>query len=53
MKKSLLLAVSLASELASLKDTGIILKNNVKSLKDVTTQAVSVAKISGIEIKIP
>ena len=47
------LAVSLASELASLKDTGVILKNNVKSLKNVTTQAVAVAKVGGIEIKIP
>lgn len=47
------LAVSLAPELASLKDTGVILKNNVKSLKDVTTQAVAVAKIGGLEIKIP
>lgn len=47
------LAVPLASELTSLKDTGIILKNNVSSLKNVTTQAVAVAKIGGIEIKIP
>lgn len=47
------LAVSCATELASLKDTGVILKNNVKSLKDVTTQAVAVAKAGGIEIKIP
>ena len=47
------LAVSLASELASLKDTGVILKNNVKSLKNVTTQAVAVAKVGGINIKIP
>jgi len=47
------LAVSLSTELASLKDTASILKNNIKSLKNVTTQAVSVAKASGIEVKIP
>ena len=47
------LAVSLAPELASLKDTGVILKNNVKSLKDVTTTSVAVAKAGGIEIKLP
>lgn len=47
------LAVSLASEIASLKDTGAILKNNVKSLKNVTTQSIAVAKAGGIEIKIP
>ena len=47
------LAVPLASELTSLKDTGVILKNNVTSLKNVTTQAVAVAKVGGIEIKIP
>ena len=47
------LAVTLAPELASLKDTGVILKNNVTSLKNVTTQAVAVAKIGGLEIKIP
>lgn len=46
------LAVTLAPELASLKDTAIILKNNVKSIKDVTTQAVAVAKIGGKEIKL-
>lgn len=47
------LAVSLAPELASLKDTAVILKNNVKSLKNVTTQAVAVAKVGGIEVKVP
>lgn len=47
------LAVSLAPELASLKETGVILKNNVKSLKNVTTQSVAVAKAGGIEIKLP
>ena len=47
------LAVSLASEIASLKDTGAILKNNVKSLKNVTTQSIAVAKAGGIEIKLP
>lgn len=47
------LAVSLASEVASLKDTGAILKNNVKSLKNVTTQSIAVAKAGGIEIKLP
>lgn len=47
------LAVSLASEIASLKDTGAILKNNVKSLKNVTTQSIAVAKAGGVEIKLP
>ena len=47
------LAVSLTSEIASLKDTGAILKNNVKSLKNVTTQSIAVAKAGGIEIKLP
>jgi|GEM_PF-4144280 hypothetical protein len=47
------LAVSCATELASLKDTASILKNNIKSLKNVTTQAVAVAKIGGLEIKLP
>ena len=47
------LAVSLASEVASLKDTGAILKNNVKSLKNVATQSIAVAKAGGIEIKLP
>lgn len=46
-------AISLAPELASLKSTATILKNNVKSLKDVTTTSVAVAKAGGIEIKLP
>ena len=29
------------------------MKNNVKSLKDVTTTSVAVAKAGGIEIKLP
>lgn len=47
------LAVTLAPELANLKDTGIILKNNLKSLKALTTQAVSISKASGLEIQLP
>ena len=47
------LAIPLASELKDLKDTAIILKNNVKSLKNVTTQAVAVAKIGGLKINLP
>lgn len=47
------LAVTLAPELASLKETGVILKNNVKSLKNVTTTSVTIAKAGGIEIKLP
>lgn len=47
------LAVSLSAELASLKDTGVVLKNSIKTLKNVTTQAISVAKIAGIEVKVP
>ncbi len=47
------LAISCASELSSLKETASILKNNIKSLKNVTTQAVAVAKIGGLEIKLP
>ena len=46
-------AISLAPELANLKNTATILKNNVKSLKDVTTTSVAVAKAGGIEIKLP
>lgn len=47
------LAISCANELSSLKETASILKNNIKSLKNVTTQAIEVAKIGGLEIKLP
>ncbi len=47
------LAIGLAPELKNLKDMGVMLKNNILSLKNVTTQAVTVAKASGINVNIP
>lgn len=47
------LAVTLVPEVTSLKNTGIMLKNNITSLKNVITQAVTVAKAGGVNVNIP
>lgn len=47
------LAIALVSELANLKNTGIMLKNNIVSLKNVTTQAVTIARAGGVNVNIP
>ncbi len=46
-------AAGLALELGQVKDTAALLKSNLKSIKNVTTQVVAINKANGIEVKLP
>ncbi len=47
------MAVSLAFELKQVKDTAALLKSNLKSIKNVTTQVIAINKANGIDVKLP
>lgn len=46
-------AASLAFELGQVKDTSALLKANLKSVKNVTTQVIAINKANGIDVKLP
>lgn len=46
-------AITFAPQLGELKNTLSILKNSAKSIKNLTSQSIAVAKAGGIEVKIP
>lgn len=46
-------AASLALELGQVKDTAALLKANLKSIKNVSTQVIAINKANGIDVKLP